>query len=221
MCSNHDISFADYHNHFYSGEINVVRLGELDFDSDSDDAQPEDFDVHSLKEHPSYQYPLLYHDIAIVKLKDTVNFDYYKLPACLPCTGSIRNQLLTAIGWGHTTFAGKDSSWLLKVHLKDFGNRCLTGTEIEELPRGFNDSSQLCIGSTERKDTCNGDSGGPVLINHVEPRCRHRVIGITSSGIGCGTPNVPSIYTRVYFYVDWIRREINKSQKPKRNKLKI
>lgn len=190
----------------------MVRLGELEFDSDRDDAQPEDFGVLSSKEHPNYHYPLLYHDIAIVILNRAVNFNDYKRPACLPTTGSIRNQQLTAIGWGNTAFASVDSSWLLKVQLKDFGNRCLTGSEIDELPNGYNASSQLCIGSTERKDTCNGDSGGPVLIDHVESNCRHRVIGITSSGIGCGTPNVPSIYTKVYFYVDWIWTEIAKSK---------
>lgn len=194
----------------------MVRLGELDFASDTDDAQPEDFSVRSSKEHPNYKYPVLYHDIAIIRLNRSVHLNDYKRPACLPSTGSIANKRLTAIGWGHTTFAGVDSTELLKVQLKDFGSRCLNSTDIDELPNGFNGSSQLCIGSTERKDTCNGDSGGPVLINHVQPHCRYRVVGITSFGIVCGTPNVPSIYTRVHFYVDWIRREIEKSKpKPK------
>ncbi|KAH8416691.1 hypothetical protein KR222_007077 [Zaprionus bogoriensis] len=191
-----------------SGAINVVRLGELDFDSVSDDAQPEDFEVKSLREHPQYKYPVLYHDIAMVELSRAVGLSVYKQPACLPNDDGDQYLQFIAIGWGHTTFAGENSSGLRKVLLRRYAGNCLVAEELEELPNGFNASTQLCIGSSEAKDTCNGDSGGPVLVQQLKNACMYRVMGITSSGIGCGTPNVPSVYTRVYFYLAWIRQEL-------------
>ncbi|KAM8707118.1 hypothetical protein ACLKA7_011250 [Drosophila subpalustris] len=191
-----------------SGAVNVVRLGELDFDSDKDDAQPEDFGVRNSTEHPDYEHGLLYNDIAIVQLDRGVRFSVYKLPACLPFEDGKRIDSFIATGWGHTKFAGVSSSRLLKVKLDGFDGDCSTAEDIDELPNGYNTSTQLCIGSSERKDTCNGDSGGPVVVYHADYPCMHHVMGITSSGIGCGIPNVPSLYTRVHFYLDWIKHEI-------------
>lgn len=193
---------------FSSGEVNVVRLGELDFASDTEDAQPEDFGVRNATEHPDYKYPILYNDIAVIQLDRVVNFSVYKHPACLPFDDGVRSENFIAIGWGHKKFAGKESTKLLKVQLKNFGTRCLATTDIEELPNGYNATTQICIGSNEQKDTCNGDSGGPVLTYHQEYPCMYHVMGITSFGFGCDTPNVPSLYTRVHFYMDWIKQQI-------------
>ncbi|KAH8358737.1 hypothetical protein KR093_002082, partial [Drosophila rubida] len=193
-----------------SGAINVVRLGELEFDTDIDDAQPEDFGIRKSTEHPAYAYPLLYNDIAIVELDRVVNFNVYKVPACLPFEDGSQQDSFIATGWGHTTFAGADSKVLRKVKLQSFSSNCAISDDIEELPHGYNASTQLCIGSSQQKDTCNGDSGGPVIVYHSEYPCMYHVMGITSLGIACGFPNTPSLYTRVHFYLDWIKQEIAK-----------
>ncbi|ALC46205.1 CG11841, partial [Drosophila busckii] len=193
------------------GAVNVVRLGELDFSTDTDDAEPEDFGVRKATEHPDYKYPLLYNDIAILELDRAVNLSVYKHPACLPFDDGTTHENFIAIGWGHKQFAGRESTKLLKVQLKGYSGSCLAANEIEELPNGYNASTQMCIGSSEHKDTCNGDSGGPVLTYHKELPCMYHVMGITSSGLGCDTPNVPSLYTRVHFYLNWIKQHIEKS----------
>ncbi|XP_023166145.2 serine protease snake [Drosophila hydei] len=194
------------------GAVNVVRLGELDFASDQDDAEPEDFVVQEIIEHPDYNYQMLYHDIALLLLDRAVKFSVYKHPACLPFVDGDRSENFIAIGWGHKKFAGRESTKLLKVKLTNFGTRCLTSTDLDELPNGYNVSTMLCIGSPELKDTCNGDSGGPVLNYHDDYPCMYHVMGITSSGIGCENANVPSIYTRVHYYLDWLRQELAKSR---------
>ncbi|XP_030564145.1 venom protease-like [Drosophila novamexicana] len=194
------------------GAINVVRLGELDFASDKDDAQPEDFGVQKIIEHPGYNYTILYNDIALLQLDRAVSFSVYKHPACLPFHDGQDSENFIAIGWGHQRFAAsKESTKLLKVQLKNFGTECLATTNLNELPNGYNVSTMLCIGSPENKDTCNGDSGGPVLNYHDEYPCMYHVMGVTSVGIGCDTGNVPSIYTRVHFYLDWIKQEMANS----------
>ncbi|TMW51087.1 hypothetical protein DOY81_003818 [Sarcophaga bullata] len=202
---------------FYAalGDVNRVRLGELDFASDNDDAEPEDFSVRQIIEHPSYKYSEPYNDIGLLILSRAVKFNRYKHPACLPTSTEPQNvNSLIAIGWGHTRFAGGSSSHLQKVNLKYYTREncqwLAEGVEgRERLPNGLQ-YSQLCAGSTEEKDTCQGDSGGPLLAQHPKFPCMFNVIGITSFGIGgCAIPNVPAIYTNVNYYIDWIRKYID------------
>ncbi|XP_017041865.1 serine protease snake [Drosophila ficusphila] len=198
---------------FYSehGAVNVVRLGELEFDTDQDDAEPEDFGVLALKPHPQYKNPELYNDIGIVKLDREVKFNRYKHPACLPFDDGEQHEAFIAIGWGQKKFAQKESKKLLKVQLQGYGDRCVSSTDAnDELPRGYDAPSQLCIGSKDNRDTCNGDSGGPLLVYHKDYPCMYHVMGITSAGIGCSTPDIPSPYTRVHYYLNWIKGELAK-----------
>ncbi|XP_034117777.1 venom protease-like [Drosophila albomicans] len=190
------------------GAVNVVRLGDLDFASETEDAEPEDFGVLNATEHPGFKQSELYNDIAILELDREVKFNTYKHPACLPFEdGSLQDNFI-AIGWGYQKFAGKPSTNLLKVNLKNFADRCELAREIVELPNGFDPKSQLCVGSSDRKDTCNGDSGGPLLTYHKEFPCMYHVMGVTSTGIDCDTPNVPSLYTQVHNYLDWIKQQL-------------
>ncbi|XP_054745603.1 serine protease snake-like [Anastrepha obliqua] len=194
------------------GQVNVVRLGELDFDRESDDARPEDFRVRRYVEHKDYNSGTIYNDIGLVELERAVHFDAYKHPACLPTTSGDEFEKLVAIGWGSTRFADADSTKLLKVTLERFSfDRCQRLTEsadVEQLPRGVENRLQICAGSNETKDTCSGDSGGPLLAYHPDYPCMYTIIGITSFGIGCGTPDQPGIYTRVYNFIDWIRNSV-------------
>jgi secreted trypsin-like serine protease len=50
-------------------------------------------------------------------------------------------------------------------------------------------------------DTCNYDSGGPLVIQGV-------LAGITSWGLGCGRPKFPGLYTRVTTFSNEIRAQL-------------
>ncbi|XP_075146834.1 serine protease snk-like [Haematobia irritans] len=198
---------------FYSplGIINRVRLGELDFHSYSDDADPENFFVQKLIEHPDYRHNEPYNDIGLILLTKAITFNSYKHPACLPSPYINEEQFnsLIAIGWGHTQFAGQSSSRLQKVKLQPYpyencASLAASNEGLDILPSGLRPSI-LCAGSTEIKDTCQGDSGGPLVVQHPQFPCMKIVVGITSTGFsGCATPNIPSLYTRVKSYLGWI-----------------
>lgn len=54
----------------------------------------------------------------------------------------------------------------------------------------------------EKNDSSQGDSGGPLQIRNINSSIA-KIVGIVSFGISCGTA-LPSIYTRVAYYLDWI-----------------
>ncbi|XP_042208606.1 venom protease-like [Homarus americanus] len=55
------------------------------------------------------------------------------------------------------------------------------------------DNILICAGGSN-KDTCNGDSGGPLMFNN---NGNYEVIGIVSFGVVCGESSYPGVFTRV------------------------
>uniref|UniRef100_UPI00398F6AD9 transmembrane protease serine 9-like n=1 Tax=Pristiophorus japonicus TaxID=55135 RepID=UPI00398F6AD9 len=66
----------------------------------------------------------------------------------------------------------------------------------------------LCAGDNKaRKDTCAGDSGGPLLCMMKAKKYMYK--GIVSGGTDCGVPTRPGIYTRLSEkYLNWITKII-------------
>ena len=46
------------------------------------------------------------------------------------------------------------------------------------------------------------------------PDGRFELIGVISWGFGCGEPNIPGVYTNIYFYKMWILDTIKNLEKP-------
>lgn len=65
--------------------------------------------------------------------------------------------------------------------------------------------SQMCT-IDEKSDACQGDSGGPVFTSETQTGV-HTIVGVVSFGISCGT-HLPSVYTRVASYNDWIESHV-------------
>ncbi|KAF7282600.1 hypothetical protein GWI33_002319 [Rhynchophorus ferrugineus] len=162
-----------------------------------------DIEVEKTYIHPNYNLSSQYDDIALLKLNKIA--PGYARPAQLHNTTDIPSNILTATGWGRTDFAGPTSNDLLEVVLKTytFSECSAFYRKNNRLANGLDDNTQLCAGGEgeEVKDTCNGDSGGP-LSYKIENT--HYIAGITSFGKACGLVNVPAVYTRVSAYVPWI-----------------
>ncbi|KAB0801696.1 hypothetical protein PPYR_03882 [Photinus pyralis] len=210
------LTAAHCHYHKKLGEPKYIRLGELQIDTNLDDAQVQDFIIARWINHPRYKQPSHYNDIALVKLSRKVRLNSYARPACLHTSSDIPVPKAVASGWGITEhLSDETSNRLLKVTLEFFSNfecnRTYRGNIGEKLRSGIVESSQVCAGHhLEAKDTCQGDSGSPLQIVNTDPNiyCMYSVVGVTSFGKGCGVINIPGVYTRVSHYIDWIEEYV-------------
>ena len=52
------------------------------------------------------------------------------------------------------------------------------------------------------KDSCQYDDGGPVV-------CNNELQGLVSWGAGCGRRDAPGVYTKVCYFIEWIKDVID------------
>lgn len=70
----------------------------------------------------------------------------------------------------------------------------------------INYKKQYCVGGDLGKDSCNGDSGGPLMkVVSIEKEPKYVLLGIVSLGAKyCGLTTAPAIYTKIAYYMEWI-----------------
>ena len=180
---------------FCRGDLIRVRLGELDLQSVSDNANPQDFGISGKYVHPNYHPPSQYNDIALLKLDRQVQFSDYIAPICLQVNRNLPNANFIATGWGRTELGGSQSDILMKVDLEYFPNevcqRNYDDVALESLSRGIVDDTQICAGSRqEEKDTCQVTTAHLLVTGYIDQPSNHtpnhyRVIpaGLSKSGM--------------------------------------
>jgi secreted trypsin-like serine protease len=195
------------------GPATWVRLGDLDLTNTTDPASPIDRAIAKAIPHPDYRYRSHYHDIALLKLAKPVLIGINIDQACLHTERNISADVLQVSGWGKVDFFGERSSHLLKADLRIVDNvTCAKRYKnSSKLKNGILDEFQICAGDSAGKDTCPGDSGGPlqyVVDGNMMRERRFVVVGVTSFGKACGLEDTIGVYTRVSAYVNWIVKAV-------------
>ncbi|KAL7646389.1 UNVERIFIED_CONTAM: hypothetical protein RMT77_003302 [Armadillidium vulgare] len=152
--------------------------------------------------HPRYDPYNGFADICLVRIHHT--FKEYSpkvLPICLPFYGySYVNSISIVTGWGKLY----DSAFSTQKELRKAEIMVLHPLICEiKYPWLFQRESMICAAYPGR-DTCAGDSGGP-LITRLNKN-QFMQIGITSLGSRCGDSSMPGIYTKVDEFVPWIMK---------------
>ncbi|MEM6533953.1 MAG: trypsin-like serine protease [Myxococcota bacterium] len=115
---------------------------------------------------------------------------------------------LTFVGFGARGLRGRAGFGTLKVFgLKGRGWNCTTS---EALTTGCRPDTEFVLRNGDGRDTCSGDSGGPLFTVECEGReiesCRYGLVGLTSRPVRnaralCGSGGV---YVRLDRYLQWI-----------------
>lgn len=155
--------------------------------------------VRGIFVHPSYADVQgdLVNDIALILLESPVNtitpVAYSRSPSPLPIGDYVR-----AIGWGDTRSTPRYPTDLQMVDL----NLTAITTARRVYASNRLDNRHLAA-MAAGKDTCGGDSGGP-LFDLDGDAGNPLTVGITSFGLDCADRGVPGIYANVGNYVAWI-----------------
>uniref|UniRef100_A0A8C4R6M5 Complement factor I n=1 Tax=Eptatretus burgeri TaxID=7764 RepID=A0A8C4R6M5_EPTBU len=161
--------------------------------------------IDRIVKHPRYNSRTNKNDVALLFVAKMDHIHLYTpslTPACIPHS-SLQFPPGTqcfASGWGRAlelTTLAKRPNVLRWVKLNLIGN--CSAFHGERFTEGME-----CAGSLDGSaDTCDGDSGGPLICyNSLNDAY---VWGIVSWGHRCGTEGFPGVYAKVAFYYTWIR----------------
>lgn len=151
--------------------------------------------VAKITSYPNFDTNSFKNDLSIIKLeRDIVETDYLSYICLDRHTNTQPNTDVYAVGWGFTdTNFYKASEVLNQVKIQV--------RQSESCGLAYIPVLQFCAGDPKLgKDTCNGDSGGPLMQQHSDNKWT--LVGIVSNGDAMCTGR--GIYTNVSFFYDWI-----------------
>ncbi|KAF5305583.1 hypothetical protein FQA39_LY01674 [Lamprigera yunnana] len=203
-------------NTYYGFSLVSVRLGEWRISTEKDCEEKQanlqcndpvvDLKISQVIPSADYDGRSGKHDIALIRLERDVQFTDYVKPICLPNAqhlDPLPNTYLLIAGWGQTENSS-NSDYKLRAEVPVQPREICT-KKIRQ--RGPITDDQICAGGTDGKDTCAGDSGGPLMGKFpeiIKGRKQFYQEGVVAWGVGCGITGFPAIYTRVSKHVDWI-----------------
>ena len=169
----------------------------------------ENISVDEIIIHPDFDSERLYADIALLHLERPSSLE----PAALSSNFDFQNEIgntALAIGWGITSqsdfFGDTRTSKLQEVELTLKRNDTCDEPNLKP-------DNVICLGVFDKKSTCKGDSGGPLIIFNSTNQ-RWEQIGITSFGLkeGCISPIGISVFTQVDKYMQFIDSTISSTE---------
>jgi len=159
--------------------------------------------VRRVVRHKGFSSKTLHYDVAILTLEDPVDFNEYISPICLARgNNQYEYQRVTVSGWGTLQDRGRQPDDLMKVDVEVWRNSDCKSSYGTNAPGGI--TSHMLCASLPNKDSCSGDSGGPLFKcrDNNDGQCTQ--VGIVSWGIGCAQKNYPGVYTRITSMREWI-----------------
>ncbi|KAF6204338.1 hypothetical protein GE061_002679 [Apolygus lucorum] len=170
------------------------------------------YPISNVLVHPSYKFvndeTLSNNDIALLTLRDVVEFTKFIRPICLPTLPALRNKTFVGYhpfvaGWGGTRNKQRNNNVTRSGTLLYQQIPVVSAEVCQTYYFSTIRETHICAGG-QGNGTCGGDSGSGL----VQPYSgRYYIIGVVSFGDTCegaGNPLKPTIHTRVTSYLDWI-----------------
>ncbi|XP_031838671.1 chymotrypsin-2-like [Nomia melanderi] len=108
------------------------------------------------------------------------------------------NEVATVSGWGRLRQGGPTTIHLQRVNILIANQEYCT---LMYKKHGYKiyDSHVCAYDPSVEKGSCNGDSGGPLMV-------KGKLVGLVSWAMGCALTDYPTVYTRVASHLDWIKK---------------
>ncbi|MEV6114840.1 trypsin-like serine protease [Streptomyces sp. NPDC052109] len=148
--------------------------------------------------HPSYNASTIDNDIAVLTLPSPIKATPIRMTTSTDTASYAAGTSAKVYGWGRTSSTSDDISQTLKTAtLPIQSDSTCSGAYGSEFIAGH----MVCAGNpasgsdTGTTATCNGDSGGPLIVNN-------RIVGIVSWGVqNCVAKGAYSVFSKVRTYV--------------------
>ncbi|XP_026134550.1 complement factor D [Carassius auratus] len=159
------------------------------------------FKATAVYNHPDFQISNYDNDIALLKLDKPITESNAVKPVKFQREGGSdpeEDADVKTVGWGSLNNLGGRPDKLQELTIKVLERwRCGRGDYY-----GTKFTNNMFCAAEKLKDTCDGDSGGPLLYKDL-------VVGITSNGgKKCGSSKKPGLYTIISHYTKWIDSKI-------------
>merc|ERR1712241_1526418 len=148
----------------------------------------------------------LSNDVALIELPSPITFNDYIKPSCLPKSGNAvsAGEMVSVIGWGKPS----DSASSISPELRQVHDLpVITNRECNDV-YGIVGDGVVCVDTTGGRGSCNGDSGGPLIMKQGSQKGAGDVwtqVGVVSFGASAGCEvGYPAGYSRTEYYLDWI-----------------
>ncbi|XP_072440843.1 coagulation factor X-like [Chiloscyllium punctatum] len=174
-----------------------------EFNVREDEHTEQRLEVEAVIAHPHFQRRNYDNDIAVLQLKEPMQFNQNVVPICLPQKDFANKVLMNSAnalvsGWGHVVYHGMSADKLQRIMVP-----YIDRTECVESSRHQVSPNMFCAGyKNKSKDACQGDSGGPHVTEHKNTWF---LTGIVSWGEGCAQQGKYGIYTKVSRYLSWLK----------------
>ncbi|XP_012272591.1 chymotrypsin-2-like [Orussus abietinus] len=146
--------------------------------------------------HEKYDPSLIRNDIGLIHVNKDIVYNEKVQPIALPSSNfeDPEHPVLLS-GWGTTILNGQVPNTLQEISLNVIPlQKCRNiHWQVTE--------TNICTFTKSGEGACHGDSGGALVAGNEQ-------VGIVSWGYPCAR-GYPDVFTRVYTYLDWIKKVID------------
>ncbi|KAJ2402678.1 hypothetical protein GGI23_000539 [Coemansia sp. RSA 2559] len=183
-------------------------------------AQTRKYAVSKVYMHPDLNLDYFDNDVALLKLKKKLSFGAAVQPIHIDTDAVADGLTVTGVGWGKTTLASQTTAAALQQVDLRIGDEALCKRIRPEFDS--NNGDYICVTTPDGRDTCSGDSGGPLLRRCSDDQGLTGTagsgpwlqLGITSYGDNaerdsdtvCASASGAGFYTHVATYLPFISK---------------
>ncbi|XP_038209471.1 chymotrypsin-2-like [Zerene cesonia] len=154
------------------------------------------YDVEQVISHENYDETKIINDIALIKVAADIEFSDHVQPIALPTKNTKPGANVLLSGWGREG----EGDISIPNDLQMINQTVISVSTCKVVFKDINDivDTEICTLTIKGNGSCQGDSGGPLVEDNA-------VVGIVSWGLGCENRH-PDVNTRVFSFVDWIKK---------------